>query len=117
MGSEFWSLVLSGTLAAYIALKIGYESYRYHGFSQAASSANEDELPTVSVCIPARNEMHALFVRLHMLGFALYLARRFRRAGLVKTMHLLLSLKPQVVTTYYFWMSMHILMLKQYVVL
>ena len=60
MGSEFWSLVLSGTLAAYIALKIGYESYRYHGFSQAASSANEDELPTVSVCIPARNEMHAL---------------------------------------------------------
>ena len=61
MGNEFWGLVLSGAIAAFIALKTGFELYRYYGFNTPDNALkNRDSLPTVSVCIPARNEMHAL---------------------------------------------------------
>ncbi len=60
MGSEFWGLVVSGAVGAFIALKTGLELYRYYGFNTPDDALDDRELPTVSVCIPARNEMHAL---------------------------------------------------------
>lgn len=51
-------IVAAGTLI-FVARKIRI-AYRQHKYVPAASKINKDDLPTVSVCIPARNETNAM---------------------------------------------------------
>lgn len=60
MNIGLWGLIISGALSGFIAYKVAYAVQRYRGFITIDTPKPADDLPTISVCIPARNEMHAL---------------------------------------------------------